>query len=159
MTTLCRNLPSVTTLAPIRSESQLQAALIRWARAHADARAHLLFHVPNGGARDGRTGGVMVALGARSGVPDLFLPVPVVTQHAGMARTLGGLWLELKWEDGSLSDAQKRWLRTLAHHGYAIALAWDLDTARAAVTAYLAGSYEIAHADALAHVGDGPVVA
>jgi hypothetical protein len=121
-----------------------------------DARLHLLFHVPNGGARTSRTGGVMVALGARSGVPDLFLPVPVVTQAAGMARTLGGLWLELKHGDGDVSDAQKRWMRTLAAHGFAVALAWDFDEAVDALTTYLRGAHD--NAPTLAHIGDGPGV-
>jgi hypothetical protein len=158
MTTLCRNLPSVTTLthAPIRSESQLQAAVVRWARSHADPRARLLFHVPNGGARDGRTGGVMVALGARSGVPDLFLPVPAVRAVVGMGTTWAGLWLELKHGPGAPSDAQRRWLRTLSQQGYAVALAWSVEDAQAIVTDYLAGRHD--NAPTLSLIGDGPGV-
>jgi hypothetical protein len=146
-------------LAAPRSEAQLQAAVVRWARAHTDHRAHLLFHVPNGGARTAQSGGVMVALGARPGIPDLFLPVPVVAQANGMARPLAGLWLELKHDDGTLSPPQRRWLRTLAEQGYAIAVAWTYDDACDAVDAYLTGAHQSAHDAALALIGAAPCLA
>lgn len=140
------------------SENQLQAAVVKWARAHADRRLRLLFHVPNGGARSGQAGGVMVAIGARSGVPDLFLPVPVTAQTNGMARLVPGLWLEMKWGAGDCSEPQKRWLRTLAGEGYDIALAWSEEEAQQALLDYLNGHGQQHTDDALAHIGPGPLV-
>jgi hypothetical protein len=97
----------------------------------------------------------MVALGVRRGVPDLCLPVPVATAHG----TAPGLWVELKHASGTPSQHQQRWLRTLAAHGYAIALAWTYDDACDAIDAYLTGDGALHTASALALIGDGPMVA
>jgi hypothetical protein len=107
----------------------MQGELVRWARSHADSRLHLLFHIPNGGARSGYSGGQMVALGARTGVPDLFLPVP----HGG----LPGLWIEMKTPTGVVSPTQRRWLAALAEQGYATAVCRSVDEAQATLLRYL----------------------
>jgi hypothetical protein len=126
------------TAAPIpTSEDHIQAAVIRWARAHDDPRLRLLFHIPNGGARAGATGGRMVALGAKAGVSDLFLPVPVLTNTVGMARLVPGLWIEMKTVVGTLSTPQQRWLTAMAAQGYATAVCRSVEAAQAALTRYL----------------------
>jgi hypothetical protein len=118
------------------SEDRIQAALVRWARSHPDERLRSLFHIPNGGARPGVTGGRMVALGAKRGVSDLFLPVPVLTTTVGMARLVPGLWVEMKTGAGRLSAAQADWLALMAGRGYAVAVCRSLEDAQATLLHY-----------------------
>src|SRR5690606_10086741 len=58
------------------------------------------FHVPNGGARDARTGAMLKAMGVKAGVPDMVVIGP-------------GSWvglLEIKpAKGGALSPSQKAW--------------------------------------------------
>ncbi len=133
-----------TVASPTPSESKIQAELVRWARAHPDPRCRLLFHIPNGGQRGGLSGGLMVAQGARAGVPDLFLPVPVTIQMSGRARVVSGLWIEMKKPGGVLSEQQKRWLSELARQGYAVAVCWSVADAQMVLSDYLAGHTAIA---------------
>lgn len=112
-----------------RSEDQIQAALITWARSHDDERIRLLFHIPNGGARDGAVGGRMVALGAKAGVSDLFLPVPT----GGMP----GLWIEMKKPGGTVSLQQRRWLTAMQAQGYATAVCYSVEEAQSTILRYL----------------------
>jgi hypothetical protein len=136
-------MPTATTTrapAPQRpriAEDVIQAELVRWCRSHADARLHRIFHIPNGGQRDGRSGGLMVALGVRRGIPDLFLPHMTTRQVAGMAVPVGGLWLEMKAADGVTSPQQKTWLAYFDAAGYATAVAYSLEEAQAALCGYL----------------------
>lgn len=108
-------------------EDRVQAELVRWART--DPALRLLFHVPNGGERNPIVGGQMVALGARKGVPDLMLPVARGPYH--------GLFLEIKAEDGSVSDHQRRWLADLEAEGYRAVVAYGLEEARSALLDYV----------------------
>ena len=111
-------------------EEAQQAALVRWARTQPGLA--LLLHVPNGGDRRPPVAARMVALGARRGVPDLMLPIPVGPYH--------GLWLEFKAEDGAVSHEQRRWLDALAGHGYAACVAFGLAAAQRCLLAYLDGA-------------------
>ena len=111
------------------SEDTIQAAVIRWARSHDDPRLHSLFHIPNGGQRDGAVGGRMVALGAKAGVSDLFLPV----MNAGR----GGLWIEMKTTDGHLSAEQEAWLNEMSASGYAAHVCYGWEQAVERIDAYM----------------------
>lgn len=62
----------------------------------------LLFHVPNGGARDAIEGRHLKQVGVKQGVPDLCLPVPRGRYAA--------LYIELKTETGRASEPQKWWI-------------------------------------------------
>lgn len=97
------------------TEHQEQAALLvhvallagRW------PELHLLYAIPNGGARSKAAAGKLKAEGVKPGVPDLCLPVPRSTWH--------GLYLEMKRErGGALSDPQKWWIAELARQGYRV---------------------------------------
>ena len=60
------------------TEHDEQVALFRWA-ALAEKQMpelHLMFAVPNGGARSKATAGKLKAEGVKPGVPDVVLPVP-----------------------------------------------------------------------------------
>lgn len=86
-----------------RSENWEQMQLVQWARRYPWGR--LLFHIPNENHHHD------TALGVRSGVPDLMLPVPMGGRH--------GLFIEMKRaKGGRLSESQKRWLGWLRELGY-----------------------------------------
>ena len=126
------------------SEDDLHRGCVRWADAQAGALPELnaLFHPPNGGHRDARTGARMKELGAKAGVPDLCLPiVRPVTWTNGDRQAAGALWIELKSPNGRLRDSQKEWRARLMKHQHAWTLCRSLEGFRAAVTDYLAGDY------------------
>lgn len=58
-----------------------------------------LHSIPNGGLRDARTAALMKAEGAKSGVADIFLPMPRYEIH--------GLYIEMKTASGKQSDQQE----------------------------------------------------
>lgn len=97
------------------SESKIQHTCVCWFRRTFSTVADLLFAVPNGGRRDGRTGAMMKYEGAVSGVADLILLHP----HGGKA----SLCIEMKIPKrkgssaGSQSDNQKAWQKLVEAHG------------------------------------------
>ena len=70
-------------------------------------------------------------MGVKSGVPDLFYPVPLHGYH--------GLFIEMKAKGGSLSAKQKRWLAALSKLGYKTAVCVGWESARDTLTEYLNG--------------------
>lgn len=111
----------------------MQAALFRWAAMQSSAHPalRLMFAIPNGGARDSRTGAMLKAEGVKSGVPDIFLAWPSGGKH--------GLFVELKaGKAGRVSEAQSSWLASLEALGYGCAICRSLDEAIAAIRVYLA---------------------
>jgi hypothetical protein len=122
---------------PKHPEDAHQEALFTWAaRAkgkHPDL--DMLFHVPNGGARDAREGGRLKAQGVRPGVPDIFLDVPRGAFH--------GLRIELKATRAELlrkptvSDDQQAWLARMNGHGYRALVCEGWESAREEIERYL----------------------
>lgn len=116
-----------------RSEEREQARLIRWAskrevRAAAPMLAYL-FHVPNGGRRDGFTGAQMTALGVKRGVPDLLLPA--------RAGAFTGLAIEMKSAAGRLAPEQSAWLEHLAGQAWRCELCRSAEDAARVLADYL----------------------
>lgn len=68
-----------------------------------------LHSIPNGGLRDAKTAALMKAEGARSGVADVFLPVPS-WKHFEMNAdgACHGLYIEMKTTTGKQSEAQEQ---------------------------------------------------
>ena len=88
------------------SEADEQAAVIRWCEL-----SHIpVFHIPNGGARDVRTGAMLKRQGVRRGVPDLCIPIARGGYH--------GLYVEMKTKTGKTTPEQETWLRRLDSEGY-----------------------------------------
>ncbi|MBR2683773.1 MAG: VRR-NUC domain-containing protein [Atopobiaceae bacterium] len=105
-----------------RTEDWEQRQLVQWARHYPWGR--LLFHIPNENHHHS------VALGVRSGVPDLFLPVPMNGMH--------GLFVEMKRADGGhLSETQKKWLQWLNELGYSAVCCRGWEMARDAIAKYM----------------------
>ena len=95
------------------SEAQHQANVIKWTQQPAIRRQWpelaLLHHIPNGGTRDPIEAKHLKQQGVKSGVPDLFLPVPRGKYH--------GLYIEMKTEHGHTSDSQEWWGDKLSAQG------------------------------------------
>lgn len=94
------------------SELAIQKAVIKKARSltREFRELALLHHIPNGGLRDPKIAIQLRSMGALSGIPDLFLPVPCLRWH--------GLYIELKTESGSLSVEQKAVIKLLRERRY-----------------------------------------
>lgn len=112
-----------------------QTALMAWAGAVAnliEPRLSLLYAIPNGGKRDKLTAAMLKSEGVKSGVPDLFFPVPVVAStelyESGLFSgtipfngVVCGLYIEMKrLKGGVLSDNQIKWATFLRAAGYAV---------------------------------------
>ena len=95
---------------PITNEDTLQMHCVEEFSKRWPHYANLIHHSPNGGKRIGNEGARFKAMGTRSGWPDLV----VMVQRGGY----GGLFIELKYEDGSLSVDQKRMIELLRAQGY-----------------------------------------
>lgn len=125
------------------SEDAEQMHLMRWAGIMMDYHRNepawqaldLLFHIPNGGARSKAEGGIFKGMGVKAGVPDLFLPLPRLSDD--IMRTYCGLFIEMKAEDGKLSAAQRQWLQRLSRKGYACAVCRGADEAKEVITEYI----------------------
>ena len=119
------------------SEGQEQAALMGWAALEMKRgrmpELALLFHIPNGGARNKAEAGRFKAEGVKAGVPDLFLPVPRGEHH--------GLFIEMKRRDGGrLSKEQKEWIAALQAQGYQVEVCAGWNEAAEVLTEYLGGA-------------------
>lgn len=118
----------------IVTEHQHQTAVIKWWRyAHAAYQVpeFALFAIPNGGQRSPITAALLKAEGVRSGVPDLCLAVN--------RKGLPGLYMEMKREDGRLSDTQIKVMDWLALQGYLTATCYSADEAIRTIERYLRG--------------------
>lgn len=116
---------------PAVSEDTEQAQIIYWCRVMSAAHPELelIYHVPNEGKRSRAAAGKQSAIGLRSGVPDLVLPVARLGYH--------GLYIELKAVGGRVSDNQIDWLERLSREGYAVAVCYGAEEAIAMLTDYI----------------------
>ena len=111
------------------SESREQKQLIQWCRT--DPRFQYLFHIPNESV--GGQGWLVRnrQMGVKSGVPDLFYPVPAGGYH--------GLFIEMKTKTGRIDPHQKKWIHVLTQLGYKCIVAHGWEEARDALLLYLKG--------------------
>lgn len=116
------------------TEGTEQAALFNWAamRRGRWPELDLMFHIPNEGLRSKTTGAKMAKEGMKSGVPDIFLPVPRSVYH--------GLFVEMKrTKYGKATANQHRWLQELQLKGYACAICFGWVEASKVIENYLNG--------------------
>lgn len=114
------------------TEAQEQRTLFEWA-SHAQ-RKHpelaLMFHIPNEGKREQRTGYILRQLGLKKGVPDVFLPVARGGKH--------GLFIEMKrLKGGRLTEEQTEWRDKLREQGYAAEVCFGWENAANVIRKYL----------------------
>jgi hypothetical protein len=106
------------------TEAQEQIAVMKWAELQSNKypELKLLFHIPNGSK-------LFKAMGLKSGVPDLFLPVARQCYH--------GLFIEMKTSKGVLSKNQEWWLFELQKQGYRVDIARSFEEAIEGLKEYL----------------------
>lgn len=92
------------------TEAEHQLVVMTFCRTHPDERLRLMFAIPNGGGRSKREAAELKATGVKPGVSDLFLPV--------MVGGKGGLWIEMKTDNGVVSKEQKDWIEAMQRGGY-----------------------------------------
>ena len=110
-------------------EDDLQAAVWKWFGYQYPEWAGHFWATPNGGARSKATAAKMKATGTLKGVADMQLAIR--RPHAA------GLFLELKIGKNKVSDAQRDFLARMQAQGYATAVAYDFNAARAAIVHHI----------------------
>lgn len=116
---------------PRRTEHNHQVAVFQWAWMARQKYPELsmLVAIPNGGARDIRTGASMKREGVKRGFPDMMLCVSRNGYH--------GLFIELKASGGKLKPEQLEWHARLRNQGYAVVVAVGSDNAIRCIENYL----------------------
>ena len=115
-----------------REEHQMQTAFMNWVSLvmkHERKDLRLMFAIPNGGARDARTGAMLKMEGVRKGVPDLCLPV--------RRGEYLGLWIEMKAPGRKPTPEQYEWHDWLTLAGHVVAVCYSRDDAQRVTEAYL----------------------
>jgi hypothetical protein len=122
-----------------RPEQEQQIALFRWAAlAERDLPAlRLLFHCPNGGRRNKVEAAILRAMGVKSGVPDVWLPVAGILSPRGLV-------MEFKapgtaHRRSASSPQQREWIELLRAEGWHVLVVDDWSVARQAIHEHLIG--------------------
>lgn len=102
------------------SENTIQKAVMEWVNLNPILRTCVI-HIPNEGKRTSRYGNSLKKLGMRPGVSDLFIAMP---RH-----NYNGAWIELKSENGVISDAQKAFIQDMHAQNYFTAVCWSIEDA------------------------------
>ena len=113
------------------SESAEQQALFTWAGLASAAvpELRLLHAIPNGGLRTKTTAARLKKEGLKPGVPDILLPIARHGWH--------GLYIELKYGKGRVSESQRWWHDELTNQRYAVFVCWGWEAAKKTILAYL----------------------
>lgn len=109
------------------SEHDEQVKLINWAKTVPELDC--LFAIPNGGQRHIAVAAKLKREGVRAGVPDIFVALARGGYH--------GLFLEMKFGKGRLSDKQIIWLERLHLNNYKTIVAHGFIEARFEILSYL----------------------
>ena len=115
-----------------QGEHLQQVHLMAWADAYTHEHPELrwLFAIPNGGARNVRVASKLKMEGVKSGVWDLFLPVPRGKYH--------GFFIEMKWGKNKLTPNQAEFGEFVNGMGYLTAVCYDWNDAADKIECYLA---------------------
>lgn len=115
----------------MKGEDLEQATLIQWCNLQSCkySELKLIFAIPNGGYRNKAEARKLKATGTKSGVPDLFLPVPRSQKY--------GLFIEMKVGRNKCTDNQKKWIRALMEQGYEVKVCYSCEEAIQVIKRYL----------------------
>jgi hypothetical protein len=113
------------------SEEYEQSQVIAWARFYGRLHPELnmLFHVPNGGARDKREGANLKKAGVLAGIPDLILPVARKGFHH--------LYIEMKVEPNKPTATQVTILKDLKNEQNLAIVCYGAEQAKKVIRWYL----------------------
>ena len=113
------------------TEAQEQQAVVEWALYNVNNYPCLKWfhHIPNGGRRDKREAVKLKKQGVKAGVSDLHLPFPNKGYH--------GLYIEMKSENGRLSEKQAEFLEDMASYGFKTAVCFCAEAAIEVLEEYL----------------------
>lgn len=113
------------------SEHSEQCVVIQWAKVHESQYPELeiLFAVPNAGKRSIGAARYYLDEGMRSGVPDVWLPVP--------KNNWCGLVIEMKFGKNKTTPNQDWWLDHLAQYGWKTAVCYSAAEAIKVISDYL----------------------
>ena len=129
-------------LAASGTEDGHQAALFCWASLSVGKYPALkwLHAIPNGGDRHIATASKMVATGLRSGVWDIFLPLPIQTEWA---KQYAGCYIEMKHKkyrttkDGGLTKEQVEFKNYIISMSYYCKVCYSWEEARDILVSYM----------------------
>lgn len=129
-------------LAASGTEDGAQSAVFCWAAMNVGKYPELkwLHAIPNGGSRHIAEATKMVAAGLRSGVWDIFLPLPI---HTEWAKQYAGMYVEMKEEkrrnhkNGGLSDEQIEFKEYAERMGYYCKVCYTWEEARDMLIKYM----------------------
>lgn len=105
----------------IASEAHLQECTAKLL----DRLGLLWCHVPNGGLRNKKVGGMLKKHGAKAGVPDILIFGTCVDINVATG-TFKGCAIELKSKKGRLQPTQREWLENLSEAGWYTDLAYSM---------------------------------
>lgn len=114
------------------SEYTEQCRVVNWWRKHChlyDLPPAALFAIPNGGSRDIIQSARLKSEGVTRGVYDLMMPVARAKFH--------GLFIEMKAQNGRVSDDQKSFGILLDNQGYKQSVEWSSESAIETIKKYL----------------------
>jgi len=121
-------------LAP-KSELTEQIRVMQWCKSMEayDKDYSLIYHVPNEGNRNRKTGSNLVKAGLKKGVPDICVAVPKMGMH--------GLYIELKKDKQSkVSKEQIEWIKKLSHQKYIATVCYGADEAINLIASYMSSN-------------------
>lgn len=143
------------------TEHAEQVALFIWCHQVRDEYPELqsMFAIPNGGLRNKATAGRLKAEGVKSGVVDLFLPLPITYRHSPdpklteyhQIRMYYGLWIEMKRKraqnirntdpEFGATPEERAFIALMKQRGYAATVCHGWEEARDVLTSYLKMRY------------------
>jgi len=94
-----------------------------------DPRLSTIYHIANERRTSHHQGKIFKQKGVRPGIPDVHVPIP-----SGM---YPGLYIEFKVRPGTLSEPQKKMIKTLLNIGHLVVVAWSAQEAIDIVCEYL----------------------
>jgi hypothetical protein len=125
-------------LAASGTEHGHQAAIFCWAQQSGIEELKWLFAVPNGFFGTAAQKSKMKAEGLKSGVPDIWLPVPMrFMDDNGVRNNYCGLVIELKVGKNKPSTEQQEWIDYLNDNGYRAIVCYGWESARDTILMYL----------------------
>lgn len=113
------------------TETQFQILVFKWFKSIMKKypKITLAYHIPNEGKRSRREAAIMKKKGLKKGAPDIVLPFPI--------GVFGAMYIELKIDDGIISQEQHTYLAALQEVGNFVVICRSLDEVKLAVSQYL----------------------